>query len=93
MLNLQVIVRQALSLQDGKMDTDDFFEWYADYSVGNRGAKGNRVADALAAVDMVIAEFSLGEIEPRQLGEKVREALHPFEHSADAVLTPVYGEA
>lgn len=68
------------------MATDDFREWFSDYGFGYRGARGNRVADALAAIDMVLAEFSLDDLDAEKLGCELAAAIRPFAASTASTL-------
>ncbi len=78
MLNLQAISENAIAVREGRMDPDDFHDWFLDYSRGHRGARGNWVADALAAVDIVLVEYSNQEIDESRLGEELANAIRPF---------------
>lgn len=78
MLNLQTISENTFAVRDGEMDPDDFRDWFLGYSRGHRGPRGNRVADALAAIDMVLVEYSNGEIEETRLGQELLSAIRPF---------------
>lgn len=78
MLSLQTIANKARAVQDAQMDPEDFQEWFSDFAFGHRGARGNQVADALAAIDMVLTEMSLGEFEGAELGARLLDAIAPF---------------
>lgn len=78
MFSLQTIADKARAVQDAQLDPEDFQDWFSDFAFGHRGARGNEVADALAAIDMVLTEMSLGEFEGAELGARLLDAIAPF---------------
>lgn len=87
MFSLQAIADRARAVRVGVLEPEVFQDWFSDYAFGHRGAQGDRIADALADIDMVLTEFELEEFDSAEFGERVCRAIHPY------VLQRVYADS
>lgn len=72
-LDLEPLERFATALQTGTATSDEFREWYSNWSVGWRSSAGGKIADTLANVDMALLELDLHEFEDHELGGKLMQ--------------------
>ena len=92
MFTLDELSKQVTAYRDGRIDFDQFEDWYRNNSWGRYDRPGESVSDVIAAIEAAFSSYESDELTEQAFGEELAVAVRPFVWRTRAPIRLVYDE-